>query len=765
MLGKARANSWPKARDETRRIRQAEAGDPILGSWAPKEPYKKLASGELRLLVLFPGVENEPLRAELRVVSFASAPLYRAVSYRWGSPNRTKRLILDGQIVDITENLFAALRAFRMSHRSLFLWADAICINQENEDEKSGQLNLMASIYRNAEFVLVYLGEHKPEFTLACWTIIWLHKFWFALPECSRAQNFSKVAFLKHFQQYSIGEGNHLKCVCLEKVFQFQWKTESSSERLHEALRAVNSLLNLAWFGRLWTLQENAVAECSVFQYGQHRITWPIVADAIQVCEGYAHCESPFTMQERNVFLRAAHIEHVVAQYIQAVNAAGSAKSIQSLLHIMMNTWSLESSCAKDRLNSIKALAFAEHEAGLRLDQKLPISVFWFRVACFLLTARCAWHCREMHSDNICPSFVLTLAGFQHSSKDPLLPSWVPDMAKLNKRSEDKYFSTMFSHDMHRAGGVARFFRVDVKTDPGTLFVHGIQVSHIVDTLPGTQYRSSTIGCETDEIRTRDVVDPFPMAYFRPSTTLWGEGKSGDDGKNENTSSLAIEAVPEQPELDSSYPRLSGSAAWEDQYWREVQEWLFPWYMYCYDLVHDRVNNFTDGEYKVNDFGTLISQGCVFNLPMIQKRMRDIPQRRGAILKRASEWLGDLPEDRGLGALSTPSPEQFYEDMKMYLHPQLFSANLLIDETRILAHFSDGRVGWVPEHAQEGDVVYLLQGAPDPYILRRDEDGLYSDTGAPLYTLVGNAYVLGIMNGQAWPSDVKMTRDDVIGLI
>nr|POF25961.1 heterokaryon incompatibility protein 6, or allele [Quercus suber] len=763
MLGKARANSWPKARDETRRIRKAEAGDSILGS--PKGTYTRLAIGELRLLVLFPGVDNEPLRAELRVVSFASAPVYRAVSYRWGSPTRTRRLILDGQIVDITESLFAALRASRMPHQSHFLWADAICINQENEDEKGCQLNLMASIYRNAEFVFVYLGEHRPEFTLACWTIIWLHRHWVTLPGSSRADNFSRAAFLQSFQHYLLGQGDDLKCVCLAKVFQFQWKTESSSERLHEALRAVNSLLDSAWFGRLWTLQENAVAECSVFQYGQHRITWPLIAHAIQVCEGYAHCESLFTVRERNVFLRAAHIEHVVAQYFQSVNAAGSAKSTQSLLSTMINTWSLESSCAKDRLNSVKALAFVELEADLQLNQNLHISVFWFRVACFILTAKCAWKRPKWHGDHICPSFVLTLAGFQHSLNDPLLPSWVPDMGKLNKRSEDKYFSTIYSHDIHRAGGGARFFRVDVKTDPGTLYVHGIQVSHIVDTLPGTQYRSSTIGCESDETRTWDVVDPFPLTYFRPSATLWDEGDCGGDGENENTSSLAIKAVPEQPEIGSLHPRLSGSAAWEGQYWREVQEWLFPWYMYCYDLVHDRVNNFTNGEYKTNDFSTLITQGCIFDLPMFREAMRDIPQRREAILKRASEWLGDLPEDRGLGALSTPSPEQFYEDMKMYLHPQLYSANLLIDETRILAHFSDGRVGWVPEHAQEGDVVYLLKGAPDPYILRRDKDGLYSDTGAPLYTLVGDAYVLGIMNGQAWPSDVKMTNDDVIGLI
>ncbi len=39
------------------------------------------------------------------------------------------------------------------------LWVDAICINQDDSDEKSAQVAIMSVIYRMAEDVLIFLGE------------------------------------------------------------------------------------------------------------------------------------------------------------------------------------------------------------------------------------------------------------------------------------------------------------------------------------------------------------------------------------------------------------------------------------------------------------------------------------------------------------------------------------------------------------------------------------------------------------------------------
>ena len=69
----------------------------------------------------------------------------------------------------------------------------------------------------------------------------------------------------------------------------------------------------------------------------------------------------------------------------------------------------------------------------------------------------------------------------------------------------------------------------------------------------------------------------------------------------------------------------------------------------------------------------------------------------------------------------------------------------IIDRTRVLALTTTGHVGWIPEAAVPGDFVTLFGGSPYPFILRQRPDGYYS--------VIGDAYIQGIMHGEAWPED------------
>lgn len=59
----------------------------------------------------------------------------------------------------MTRNLFEALQVFRLKDRPRDLWADAVCIDQENLSERSAQVQLMAQIFSGASRVLVWLGH------------------------------------------------------------------------------------------------------------------------------------------------------------------------------------------------------------------------------------------------------------------------------------------------------------------------------------------------------------------------------------------------------------------------------------------------------------------------------------------------------------------------------------------------------------------------------------------------------------------------------
>ena len=59
-----------------------------------------------------------------------------AISYCWGDPNDTVKVICDGNVMTITKSLHDALLRFRGEGKRVF-WADVICIDQTDNEEKS----------------------------------------------------------------------------------------------------------------------------------------------------------------------------------------------------------------------------------------------------------------------------------------------------------------------------------------------------------------------------------------------------------------------------------------------------------------------------------------------------------------------------------------------------------------------------------------------------------------------------------------------------
>jgi hypothetical protein len=92
-------------------------------------------------------------------VVFAEAPKYEALSYCWEHPSVMTRVSIDQENavshMDVTENLFTALRHLRKRTVPRVLWVDAMCIDQSNTSEKSSQIRLMRQIYQTAKAIVV----------------------------------------------------------------------------------------------------------------------------------------------------------------------------------------------------------------------------------------------------------------------------------------------------------------------------------------------------------------------------------------------------------------------------------------------------------------------------------------------------------------------------------------------------------------------------------------------------------------------------------
>lgn len=87
---------------------------------------------------------------------------YEAISYEWGSNVMDQPILLDGKVHQITANLSDALHQCRLLDQRRALWADSICIDQENLEEKGQQVALMGRIYACSQRTLICLGT-DPE--------------------------------------------------------------------------------------------------------------------------------------------------------------------------------------------------------------------------------------------------------------------------------------------------------------------------------------------------------------------------------------------------------------------------------------------------------------------------------------------------------------------------------------------------------------------------------------------------------------------------
>ncbi|KAF2493026.1 HET-domain-containing protein, partial [Lophium mytilinum] len=121
----------------------------------PMYMYTKRLNGyEVRLLVILPGKVDAQIECKLVVHETDNLPAYEALSYVWGTSTKLKPILCDGYRIDVTPNLLFALKQLRYEDERRLLWIDYVCINQDDNDEKTGQVQLMKTIYSEASRVV-----------------------------------------------------------------------------------------------------------------------------------------------------------------------------------------------------------------------------------------------------------------------------------------------------------------------------------------------------------------------------------------------------------------------------------------------------------------------------------------------------------------------------------------------------------------------------------------------------------------------------------
>jgi hypothetical protein len=88
---------------------------------------------------------------ELEHIYEGDPTLYTALSYTWGDGGDRRPISVGLAVLYISANLEGALRQLQDEQNDVLLWADQICINRQDEKEKTQQVRQMKNIFSEAD--------------------------------------------------------------------------------------------------------------------------------------------------------------------------------------------------------------------------------------------------------------------------------------------------------------------------------------------------------------------------------------------------------------------------------------------------------------------------------------------------------------------------------------------------------------------------------------------------------------------------------------
>ncbi|KAF7193731.1 Heterokaryon incompatibility protein 6, OR allele [Pseudocercospora fuligena] len=123
----------------------------------------------IRLLTILPGAAADPVFVKIEEFHLDEdwdlVVDYVALSYTWDSPGAEKRVHIgehgEEGFMLVRPNVDSALRKLRSSadEEHHVVWIDAICIDQNDDDEKMKQVAMMGEIYSKARGTVIWLGD------------------------------------------------------------------------------------------------------------------------------------------------------------------------------------------------------------------------------------------------------------------------------------------------------------------------------------------------------------------------------------------------------------------------------------------------------------------------------------------------------------------------------------------------------------------------------------------------------------------------------
>jgi hypothetical protein len=182
---------------------------------------------------------------------------YKAISYCWGDPSPTDKIWTgENRYLELNRSAAAILKYVAAQKSDTYLWIDALCINQQDREDKNRQVPLMGRIYASALQVIAWLGPPSCDSDLA-------------------------INFMGHLNK-------SITILVQAKIPITMDSLTQSTDCGFPSPRwtALARFLQRPWFQRVWIVQEITLAKDVLMICGDIGIQWKPLAAIISIIVG-----------------------------------------------------------------------------------------------------------------------------------------------------------------------------------------------------------------------------------------------------------------------------------------------------------------------------------------------------------------------------------------------------------------------------------------------------------------------------------------------
>ena len=776
--------------------------------------------------VLYGPDHQADICVSLRTVDLKENPKYDALSYTWGNPRtvyysgeeipitsgqeRQTRIICDGKILFVTRNLYDFLECLR-SLVSKFgsmttsqehdetgkiikkrqvempgeLWIDAICINQADVLERNTQVAMMSQIYRLSRRLWIWLGKADPLLQ-------------------------SAMNFCVHLATTPVDQGKQLRYLSLERP---EW-----NELVHAMTVdwwSIYALFHRAWFHRAWIAQEVVFSHEPAVLCEHAILSWGMLFGAakflfesgldVQIADFVAnellgmkpraeHEKAYPRKLERNNLPRLVSTKDPIAEMavgrsvyrIHDQTYGRGERKDYDFLALLQDMRDTDATDSRDKVFATLGLAernchWPSQDVNISPptpDYVKPVETVFLETACYILSVS-----RKLE----------ILCYIQDRSRTRLerLPSWVPDWS--TRLSPNPISGPSREHPWSASGSLE--WKMPERVGPEVLHVQGAFIDRIID---AATLSALGVKDQREEFSLSNVTN---IALSTPKVYPWAWGRTkigaehlrfdrcafqGPAHQGSEIRPLELNIYPAAHSIEVPMAQSRVEALWRtliaDCLGGEHPAPLEAGFGFG-DFVVDCIQQ-AGYSYGVNSL-----MACQDTVPGIS-RNTSLEYEYRAYVRSHIQLVESELNCRAVGE----DPLQFFHEIERYSkenfecgfpangigfipleiqaldeHGRLkklgeFEAKRMLkfrkqmDETSLVRRlFRTGKdfLGNGPRSLEVDDQVWVLAGAKVPFVLRPLENGRYQ--------VVGQAYVHGIMHGEALRfNDFKMVDINLV---